>query len=120
MGGEPDALVVAFDKRTGEERWRALNVVAEAGYGQPVIYEAGGARQLIVWHPTGLASLDPLTGNVYWEQAFETTDGITVSTPVKSDRYLVITQLYNGALMMRLGADSPTAELLWKGSSNSY
>lgn len=120
VGGEPDALVVAFDKRTGEERWRALDVVAEAGYGQPVIYEAGGARQLIVWHPTGLTSLDPLTGKVYWEQEFDTANGMTISTPVRSDRYLIITQFYNGALMMRLGADSPTAELLWKGSSNSY
>ncbi len=120
VGGEPDALVVAFDKETGAEQWRALDVVAEAGYGQPVIYEAGGARQLIVWHPTGLASLDPVTGGVYWEQAFDTTNGMTIATPVKSDRYLLVTQLYNGALMMRLGADRPTAELLWKGSSNSY
>ena len=120
VGGEPDALVVAFDKETGPERWRALDVVAEAGYGQPVIYEAGGARQLIVWHPTGLASLDPVTGGMYWEQAFDTTNGMTIATPVKSDRYLLITQLYHGALMMRLGADRPTAELLWKGSSNSY
>lgn len=120
VGGEPDALVVAFDTQTGEEQWRALDVVAEAGYGQPVIYEVGGARQLIVWHPTGLASLDPVTGSTYWEQAFDTTDGITVATPVRSDRYLLVTQLYNGALMMRLGADRPTAELLWKGSSNSW
>ena len=120
VGGEPDALVVAFDKRTGTELWRALDVVAEAGYGQPVIYEAGGARQLIVWHPTGLASLDPETGDVYWEQAFDTADGITVATPVRSGHYLLVAQLYNGALMMRLGTDRPSAELMWKGSSNSH
>ena len=120
VGGEPDALVVAFDKHTGVERWRALDVVAEAGYGQPVIYEAGGARQLIVWHPTGLSSLDPETGAVYWEQAFDTTDGITVATPIHSGPYLLVTQLYNGTLMMRLNADRPEAELLWRGSSNSY
>ena len=29
VGGEPDALVVAFDKRTGEEIWRAVEVVGE-------------------------------------------------------------------------------------------
>ena len=56
VGGEPDALVVAFDKRTGEERWRAIPVTSEMGYTQPVIYEAGGVRQLIIWHPTALAS----------------------------------------------------------------
>ena len=37
VGGEPDALVVAFDKRTGAEIWRAVKVVGEMGYGQPVI-----------------------------------------------------------------------------------
>ena len=55
----PDALVMAFDKHTGEEIWRAIDVTSEMGYGQPVIFEAGGARQLIVWHPTALTSLDP-------------------------------------------------------------
>ena len=43
VGGEPDALVVAFDKYTGRELWRAVEVVGEMGCGQPVIYEAGGA-----------------------------------------------------------------------------
>jgi len=119
VGGHPDALVVAFDKRTGQEVWRALDVVSESGYGQPVIYEAGGVRQLIIWHPTGLTSLSPETGEVYWEQPFETGDGMTVATPVKSGSYLLVSQLYNGSLMMRLNEDSPRAELLWQGSSNS-
>ena len=58
VGGEPDALVVAFDKHTGDELWRVLQVVGELGYGQPVIYEAGGVRQLIVWHPGALVALE--------------------------------------------------------------
>ncbi len=120
VGGEPDALVVAFDKHTGRERWRALEVISEAGYGQPVIYEAGGARQLIVWHPTGLASLAPETGTLYWEHAFDTRDGITIATPVQSGPYLLVTSLYNGSLMMRLNSDRPAAEQLWTGSSRSY
>ena len=53
VGGEPDALVMAFDKHTGEEIWRALETRTEMGYNQPPIIEAGGARQLIVWHPRG-------------------------------------------------------------------
>ena len=42
-------------------------VLSEMGYGQPVIYEAGGVRQLIIWHPRALNSLDPETGQVYGE-----------------------------------------------------
>ena len=38
---------------------------AMSAYGQPGIYEAGGTRQLIIWHPTALTSLDPATGVAY-------------------------------------------------------
>ena len=119
VGGEPDALVVAFDKRSGAELWRALDVVGEMGYGQPVIYEAGGVRQLIVWHPAALASLNPETGAVYWQQPWEVNSGVSVVTPVKGDNYLLVSQFYNGSMMMRLDTDGPDATMIWRGSSRS-
>ena len=119
VGGEPGALVVAFDKRTGKELWRAVDVVREMGYGQPVIYTAGGVRQLIVWHAGALVSLDPRTGEVYWEEAWEAGAGMSVATPVKSGDYLFVTQFYNGPMMMRLSQDGPAATMLWKGDSRS-
>ena len=42
VGGSPDARVVAFDKMTGEELWRALPSEADLGVAQPIIIEAGG------------------------------------------------------------------------------
>jgi outer membrane protein assembly factor BamB len=60
VGGVPDAKVVAFDKLTGEESWRAIRSDSEMGYGQPVIFQEGGVQQLIIWHPTALASLNPI------------------------------------------------------------
>jgi len=119
VGGEPDALVVAFDKRTGDEIWRAVDVVGEMGYGQPVIYEAGGVRQLIVWHAAALVSLDPDTGDVYWSQEWEARSGLSVATPVRSGDYLLVTQFYNGSMMMRLNQDRPTASVLWQGIGRS-
>ena len=114
VGGEPDALVMAFDKHTGEEIWRAIETGTEMGYAQPVIYEAGGVRQLIVWHPSGVSSLDPETGGIYWEEAWEARSAITVATPVRSDNYLFFSQFYGGSLMLRLDTDRPDAEVLWK------
>ena len=119
VGGEPDALVVAFDKHTGEELWRAIEVEAEMGYAQPVIYQAGGARQLIVWHPRALASLDPETGELYWEQPWDVSMGVTVATPVRSGNYLLVSQFFNGSLMMQLNRDRPDATELWRGRSRS-
>jgi outer membrane protein assembly factor BamB len=119
VGGVPDGEVVAFDKQTGEELWRALPADAGPGYGQPVLIEAGGKRQLIVWHPAGLASLDPTSGAVYWQEPWEVPMGMTVSTPVRSGSYLLVSQFYGGSLMMRLGRDRPTASRLWQVGGTS-
>ena len=118
VGGEPNALVMAFDKRTGEEIWRALESRTEMGYTQPMIIDAGGARQLIVWHPRGLSSLDPETGEVYWEEPFAARANMTIADAVKGGAYLLVSGFYSGSMMMRLDLDRPAATLLWKGENN--
>ncbi len=118
VGGEPDALVVAFDKYTGAELWRALEVGGGSS-SHPIIYDAGGVRQLIIWHTRALVALDPETGETYWEEPWEVGAFMNVVTPVKSDNYLFVSQFYNGSLMMRLSTDRPEATLMWKGSSRS-
>lgn len=119
VGGAPDALIVAFDKTTGAEVWRALPATSEMGYSQPIMIEAGGARQLIVWHAAALTSLDPETGAVYWEQEWQIGGGLAIATPAWSGPYLLVSHFYNGSMMMALNADRPTASLLWKGQSRS-
>ena len=119
VGGEPGGLIMAFDKRTGAEVWRALDVVGEMGYGQPIIIEAGGARQLIVWHAAALVSLNPVSGEVYWEEVWDARGGMSVATPVHSGNYLLVTQFYLGSMMMQLDQDRPGATMLWKGQSRS-
>jgi outer membrane protein assembly factor BamB len=119
VGGEPNAKVIAFDKHTGEEIWRALSSDWEPGYNQPIIIQAGGVRQLIVWHPRAISALDPVTGKVYWEVPSEVDMGMTVATPVQSGSYLLVTSFYNGARMLKLHDSKPGAEMLWSGKSNS-
>src|SRR5262249_30751433 len=70
LAGGPDSLVVALNKDTGKEIWRALNA-REPGYSPPMIYEFAGKRQLIIWHPESVNGLDPETGKLYWSQPFE-------------------------------------------------
>ena len=115
VGAEPDGMVLAFDKYTGDEQWRSVKVAGEMGYSQPVIYDAGGVRQLIVWHASALVSLDPDTGNIYWEQPVDVGAGMAIAPPVKGGDYLLVSQLYTGSTMMRLTPDRPTATMLWPG-----
>jgi outer membrane protein assembly factor BamB len=118
-GGEPDAKVIAFNKRTGAELWRALSSDWEPGYAQPIIVEAGGTRQLMIWHPTAISSLDPSTGRVFWEVPFQVDLGITVPTLVQSGPHLLATTFYNGARMLKLDEQKPAATVLWRGDSFS-
>lgn len=119
VGGTPDAKVVAFDKMTGKEIWRALPSNSEPGYAQPIIIDAGGTRQLIVWHPVAVSSLDPATGRVYWEQPFKIDYGMTVPTAVFDGSRLLVSCFYNGSLMLSLDKETPSARVLWKGKSDS-
>jgi len=119
VGGYPDAKIVAFDKITGQEAWRALEMTSEAGYSSPIVINAGGARQLILWHPTALTSLNPETGEIYWEQEFVLDNGMAITTPVRSGQYLSVSHFRNGSMMMALNSDRPAARMLWKGQSRS-
>ena len=119
VGGHPDAKVVAFDKLTGEEIWRSISSDSEPGYCPPVIFEAGNTRQLIVWHPAALASLDPKTGGQYWEHPFKVGAGVTVATPVFDGNRLLVSAFYEGSRFFKLHPQVPKAELLWKGNSKS-
>ena len=117
VGGEPDAKVVAFNKVTGDEVWRSLDNISETGYSAPIIIDAGGARQLILWHATAITSLNPKTGEIYWNQDFTIGGGMAITTPVRSGRYLAVSQFFNGTMMLALNPDRPDARMLWKGRS---
>lgn len=119
VGGQPDAMMVAFDKMTGKELWRALPGSSEPGVGQPIIITVGGTRQLIIWLPTAVVSLDPATGKVYWEQPMTVGAFMTVATPVQSGSQLLVSSFYNGSMMLSLDEKTPTARVLWKGKSDN-
>lgn len=119
VDGRPNAKVVAFDRSTGAEVWRALSTETDLGVAQPVIITAGGTRQLVVWHPGAVAALDPETGKTYWEQPYKVGGSMTVALPVKSGSDLFFTTFYDGPLMLSLDDKKPAATVAWKGKSDS-
>jgi outer membrane protein assembly factor BamB len=120
VGGRPDAMVVAFDKMTGKEIWRALSSEdSDLGVAQPIIITAAGTRQLIIWYPGAVASLDPATGTLYWQQAYKVGGSMTVAIPRQSGSNLFFTTFYDGPLMLALDEKKPGATVVWKGKSDS-
>ncbi|MDB6175423.1 MAG: outer rane biosis protein BamB [Chthoniobacteraceae bacterium] len=118
LAGGEGSVAVAFDKETGKELWRALSSM-EPGYAPPVIYEAGGKRQLIIWHPQALNSLDPETGAVYWSEPGKANAGMSIATPRKMGDLLFVTSFYNGSVMMRLDLEKPAAAKIWQSKKAS-
>jgi outer membrane protein assembly factor BamB len=118
VGGSDGALVVSFDKATGEELWRSLKDNA-VGYAPPVIFEFGGERQLIVWHPTAVSSLNPKDGSVIWEVPNRVRSGLSIATPRKSGNRLFVASFYNGPRMIEVAEDGLSAKLAWSGKSDS-
>jgi len=113
LAGGAGSIVVAFDKDTGKESWRALSA-EEPGYSSPMIFQAGGKRQLIVWDPESANSLDPETGSVYWSVPFKSRSGLTVSSPRRQDDWLFLTSFYNGSLMLKLEPTKEAATMAWR------
>lgn len=116
VGGDGSALV-AFDKSTGEEIWRS-GTTRDVGYAPLVIFEQGTAPpQLIFWHAEAVVSLNPETGEEYWTVTFpdeRNPSDTTIATPrIIGDR-LLISEFYKGSLMLRIKADPPGVEELWR------
>ncbi|HUR46373.1 MAG TPA: PQQ-binding-like beta-propeller repeat protein [Candidatus Saccharimonadales bacterium] len=84
-----------------------------------MIYEAGGKRQLIIFHPQAINSLNPDTGELYWTLPYTARSGLTVPIPRMSGDRLFLTTFYNGPMMLRLDSEKPAASVLWKGKSSS-
>ena len=111
-GGKDNALVVSFDKHTGQERWRALNDPA-VGYAPLVIYEFGGKRQLIIWHQSHVSSLAPAAGEVLWQHKHPVREALTVAMPRQIGNRLLVASFYEGPLMFDLGADGVSPNVVW-------
>jgi outer membrane protein assembly factor BamB len=118
--GGPGSVVVAFDKSTGAERWRALTA-KEPGYSPPTLVEVEGRRQLVLWHPEAVNGLDPGSGRLLWTFPWEIRFGLTAPQPVVSGNRLFLTAFYDGPLLLRLpgaGAGS-VPEAIWRGKKRS-
>jgi outer membrane protein assembly factor BamB len=113
MVGGAGQGVVAFDKRTGQVRWKALD--AKAGYCPPSIIEAGGSRQLIIFHPEAIVSLNPADGRQYWDVPFKPSYEMSIARPMVDGNLMYASSIHTEAVLIELATDRPAAKELWRG-----
>jgi outer membrane protein assembly factor BamB len=106
------AYLVAFDVKTGEERWRSLS--DNGNYSAPIIVEQAGKRVLVCWTGDNIVGVDPATGTAHWTHPHPSKNmPLGCATPVVEGDRIFFTGFYDGCLMLRLKTDEMAVERLW-------
>lgn len=78
-GGVPeggDAVLLAYDAKTGEKKWKADRKPYRACYSTPSLLERPGKpAELLVGTTTAVTAYEPATGKVVWEYPIKWPDG---------------------------------------------
>jgi len=114
IGGQ-GACLVAFDKRTGQEQWKALD--DNASYSAPIIIQQAGKTVMICWTGDSIVGMNAQTGQVYWRAPFKPAKMvINIATPVLEKSRLFFTSFYDGSIMLELDAGKLAYRELWRRS----
>ena len=113
MVGGSGQSVVAFDKLTGEVRWKALD--ANAGYCPPSIIEQAGTRQLIVYHPQAIVSLNPQDATIYWEVPIKPQYEMSIARPMVDSNQMFVSGIGTQSVMLSLDQNEPQVKEVWRG-----
>jgi outer membrane protein assembly factor BamB len=108
--GGGKALVVAYDKLTGELLWKSLE--GAAGYSASIPLIIDSVTNLLVYHATALSCLNPENGNEKWNAPWETEYGVNATTPVIDKNVVFHTSDYGkGGQALEVTKDS--YKILW-------
>ncbi|MHC4508854.1 MAG: PQQ-binding-like beta-propeller repeat protein [Planctomycetota bacterium] len=117
IGGQ-NACLVAFNKITGEQVWRALG--DRAGYAAPIVIEQAEKRVLVCWTGERVVGLDVLTGELYWQYAFAPARMIhNIATPVFENDYIFVSGFFDGSLLLKIPPGEMAAQRLWQRRGSS-
>jgi outer membrane protein assembly factor BamB len=113
------ALMVAVDKRTGKDIWRAEGARLGnagsngAGYSSAVISQGAGVRQYVQLIGRGLVGVRASDGKLLWTYNRVANDVANISTPVVQGDYVFASTAYGtGSALLKLepAADGVTAK----------
>jgi hypothetical protein len=98
--------VVAFDKYTGQVKWKSSDELAS--YSSPVLATMGKQRRLFVFARGGLLGMDPTSGKVDFHYPWRARDleSVNASNPVVVGHKVFITETYGpGGSLLEMTPD---------------
>ena len=113
LAGGEGSHVVAFNKDTGAELWKA-GTDKDIGYAPVTFTEAGGKRQMIVAGPKAVYAVNPESGEKYWSVPYNADNGSMIMTPIRSGDHLFVGGYSGKNLMLKLATDKPGATVVFQ------
>lgn len=104
--GDKEAGIVAFDRKTGKEVWKATD--HEASYSSPIAATIDQTRHVFFFTREGLVSLDPKDGKVRFSKRWRSRQhaSVNAATPVVAGEQLFLSACYGtGAILLRVRKD---------------
>ncbi len=113
IGGAGEACVVAFDRKTGAERWKAFP--DEASYSPPMAFEQAGRRTVVMALGYRLVAFDPADGTLRWSHDQPKSSWpISIPAPVVRGDLMFFCTAHAGSYLFRLARDQPAVEIVWE------
>lgn len=117
VGGE-GSCAVAFDLKTGVEKWKALTA-REPGYSPPMLADNHGQPLLIQWTGGAIHGLDPVTGRGLWEVPWEIKYGVSIAAPRQLGDTVLVSSFWSGSKLLRLKPGDAAPEIVWETEKES-
>lgn len=113
-GGGAGQSFIAFDKLTGEARWKTGDEILT--HATPHLTQINGKQQIIFFVQSGLVSVDPTTGHEEWRSQFPFSVS-TAASPVSSGNKVYCSAGYGvGAGLFEIGASQEAEEVWFKSN----
>jgi outer membrane protein assembly factor BamB len=109
--GAKGASIVAFDRGTGDEKWKALD--DRASYSSPIALGQGDQRQVIFLTGARLVGLSPLDGKLFWDQPLVDKLFESSTTPTVAGDVLLGSSVTFGSVALKMQA-GPKIKELWR------
>jgi len=117
-GGRNGLSVVAYNHRTGERLWSALDDTAS--YSSPMLVEIDGVRQILMVSASRIMGLATANGALLWEYPWKTMYDVNAGQPIvfEGNRVFMSSGYDHGAVVVEvtMNGNRGTAREVWKNN----
>jgi outer membrane protein assembly factor BamB len=118
---EPASYLLAVDKKTGKERWRADRGKGRMSYSTPLVVNTPGGPELIVNSSERVDAYDPRTGTLLWFTGG--TNRFPIPMPVFHDGLIYMSRGYRSGPYMAIRpggrGDISKSHVVWEAGTGA-